>query len=166
MKRKRVLAAFLAAALAASCFAGCKGGEPSSSAAAKPGSAASSATSSGVSSNGEEGPVSKTGFPVMQEEHTFKIVHSISTGDLVGNWEDKDYTRKIEEDTGLKIEWVGIPQNSYNDQVGIQLAANDMPDVFWNGVPSFSQFVGNFTALDEYLADYSPTVVKFFQEYP
>ena len=102
----------------------------------------------------------------MQGEHTFKIVHSISTGDLVGNWEDKDYTRKIEEDIGLKIEWVGIPQNSYNDQVGIQLAANDMPDVFWNGVPSFSQFVGNFTALDEYLADYSPTVVKFFQEYP
>ena len=50
--------------------------------------------------------------------------------------------------------------------MGIQLAANDMPDVFWNGVPSFSQFVGNFTALDEYLADYSPTVVKFFQEYP
>lgn len=158
MKRKQILAAGLAAALLVTGLAACAGGSQSSTSSASSGS---SGTSSGTAE-----AVNKTGNPVMNEAHTFKIVHSVSTGDLIGSWEDKDYTKKIKEETGLDIQWVGIPQNAYNDQVGIQLAANDMPDVFFNGVPSFSQFVTSFTALDTYIEQYGPNISAFFEKYP
>ena len=69
--------------------------------------------------------VNKTGYPIMNVDYTFKIVHSVASTDKIGSWENKDFVQQIAEDTGLKIEWVGIPEASYNDQVAIMIAAGD-----------------------------------------
>lgn len=171
MKKQKITAFILALLMLTACFTACQSDTPASSSAAPQanGSSASEPADSGISeapaTNAEA--VNAEGYPIMNEDHTFKILHSISNGDLVGTWEGKDFETKLLEDTGLQIEWLGISQNTYNDQVGILIAANDLPDVFFgSAVPNFSQFVSSFVALDDYIDTYCPAVVDFFEEYP
>lgn len=171
MKKQKITAFILALLMLTACFTACQSDTPASSSAVPQGSGSS--LSEPADSGASEAPVTDAGavnaegYPIMNEDHTFKILHSISNGDLVGTWEGKDFETKLLEDTGLQIEWLGISQNTYNDQVGILIAANDLPDVFFgSGVPNFSQFVSSFVALDDYIDTYCPAVVDFFEEYP
>jgi len=164
MKRK-IIVIVMSVALIMNILTGCgNSGGNSTSAEVSPTAAEGNSEVSNAAES--DGAVNKSGYPIMNEEHTFKIVHAIGTTDKLGSWEDKELTKKIEEETGLVIEWVGIPQSSYNEQVGIMIAAGDLPDVFINGVPNFAQFVDSFVALDNYIDDYAPSVSAFYEEYP
>lgn len=173
MKKRKITAFLLALLMLAACLAACQSDPPASSSKAPAAGSSSTASVSGDSSASQDdtapdaGAVNTEGYPIMNEDHTFKILHSVSNGDLVGTWEGKDFSNKLTEDTGLQIEWLGISQNTYNDQVGILIAANDLPDVFFgSSVPNFSQFVTSFTKLDDYIDTYSPAASEFFENYP
>ena len=114
MKKNRLIAAVAAAALVISGLAGCGSSASTESAQTVP---AGTETESSVQKSSEA--VNKTGYPIMNEDYTFKIVYAVGSTDKIGGWENKDFVKKIEEDTGLKIQWVGIPEASYNDQVAI-----------------------------------------------
>lgn len=174
MKKTKVLALILAVCLAVSCFAGCSGNSGSTSGSSSAGgSQESSKQEASNESSGDDTAqtaVNPDGYPIMNEDYTFKVVHAVSNGDLVGTWENKEFSDKIAEDTGLKIEWVEISQNTYNDQVGILIAANDLPDVFsgfsGGAVPNFAQFTSSFIPLNDYIDEYCPAVVDFYENYP
>ena len=164
LKSEKSTGSFLGCRIAASCFAGCKGGEPSSSAAAARFRPLLPPPRPESRRMGRRGLSARPASPAMQGEHTFKISPFHQHRRFAGNYEDKDYTRKIEEDTGLKIEWVGIPQNSLTTVVGIQLAANGMLRTYSGKRSSqfFPAFAGNFTALDETLRITAPHCGKIF----
>jgi ABC-type glycerol-3-phosphate transport system substrate-binding protein len=122
-----------------------------------------SADNSGVSG----GAVNKTGYPIMNKEAGFKIVHQIATTDKTGTWQDKEIIKNLLKDTGLNLELSGIPEQSYNEQVGIIIASNELPDVFIGEVPNFAQFIGSFYEItDQAIADYVPTVAEFYNKNP
>ena len=102
----------------------------------------------------------------MNEDYTFKIVYAVGSTDKIGGWENKDFVKKIEEDTGLKIQWVGIPEASYNDQVAIMIAAGDLPDAFIGQIPNFAQFLDSFVKMNDMIDDYAPSLKEFFDKYP
>lgn len=160
MKFKKITAVFLASAMVMGILAGC--GSTGEEAAEEQTQDVASAEDS--SANGEA--VNKTGFPIMNEDYTFKIVHPVASTDKIGSWENKDFVKKIEEDTGLKIQWVGIPEASYNDQVAIMIAAGDLPDAFIGQIPNFAQFTDSFVKLNDLLDEYAPSLTGFFEEYP
>ena len=110
MKLKRLIAAAAAAAMVMSVLAGCGNTAESE----KTESTESTATAASEA-------VNKTGYPIMNEDYTFKIVYPVASTDKIGGWENKDFVKKIEEETGLKIQWMGIPEASYNDQVAIMM---------------------------------------------
>ncbi|MDL2233679.1 hypothetical protein LJC63_08915 [Ruminococcaceae bacterium OttesenSCG-928-L11] len=147
-------------------FAGCGGGGQSSPSTPAPSSttAAQGSSSQPQQTPAEEvGPVNKTGYPIMNEDHTFKITHSIATTDKTGSWQDKEFIHNLTRDTGLKLELTGIPEQSYNEQVGIIIASNNLPDVFIGEPPNFSQFITSFYEVtDEAIAEYVPTLAQFY----
>ena len=42
--------------------------------------------------------------------------------------------KMLAEDTGVKINWVGIPKANYTEQVNLMLASRQLPDVFWGNI--------------------------------
>lgn len=166
MKVKKVLMLILVLGLIINVFAGCSSSSGTNSADTKNSESSQTTNNTLPEEPSGESPVNATGFPIMNTNHRFRIVHGISGTDLISSWENKDFVKKIAEDTGLDIEWVGIPQTTYNDQVGIQIAAGDLPDAYFYGVPNFSQFVDSFVPLDDLIVEYAPTVNSFFEKYP
>lgn len=161
MKKNRLIAAVAAAALVVSGLAGCGSSASTESAQTVP---AGTETESSVQKSSEA--VNKTGYPIMNEDYTFKIVYAVGSTDKIGGWENKDFVKKIEEDTGLKIQWVGIPEASYNDQVAIMIAAGDLPDAFIGQIPNFAQFLDSFVKMNDMIDDYAPSLKEFFDKYP
>lgn len=159
MKLKQVIAATMATILIIGNLTGC--GKTNGTAVVE-----SSGSVEETASVEVPNAVNKTGYPIMNVDYTFKIVHSVASTDKIGSWENKDFVQQIAEDTGLKIEWVGIPEASYNDQVAIMIAAGDLPDVFIGQVPNFAQFLDSFYKLDDMIADYTPSLADFYEEYP
>lgn len=37
--------------------------------------------------------VNKTGYPIMNEDYTFKIVYPVASTDKIGGWENKDFVK-------------------------------------------------------------------------
>ena len=161
MKKNRLIAAVAAAALVISGLAGCGSSASTESAQTVP---AGTETESSVQKSSEA--VNKTGYPIMNEDYTFKIVYAVGSTDKIGGWENKDFVKKIEEDTELKIQWVGIPEASYNDQVAIMIAAGDLPDAFIGQIPNFAQFLDSFVKMNDMIDDYAPSLKEFFDKYP
>ena len=161
MKRKQLAAAAAAAALVISCLAGCGNTAASESMESVP---AGTAEESGTARAAEA--VNKTGYPIMNADYTFKIVYPVASTDKIGGWENKDFVNKLEEETGLKIQWVGIPEASYNDQVAIMIAAGDLPDAFIGQIPNFAQFLDSFVRMNDMIDDYAPSAKTFFDQYP
>lgn len=160
MKQKKLAALFLATAMIAGSLTGCSGKSlatdtPASTQAAEEGTGAAAAEA-----------VNKTGYPIMNVDHTFKIVHAVGSTDIIGSWENKDFVKKIEEDTGLKIEWVGIPEVSYKDQVAIMIAAGDLPDAFIGQIPNFAQFTDSFYRVDDKIDEWIPSLKEFYEMSP
>jgi ABC-type glycerol-3-phosphate transport system substrate-binding protein len=111
--------------------------------------------------------VNKTGYPIMNKEAGFKIVHQVATTDKTGAWQDKEFIKRLLKDTGLSLELSAIPEQSYNEQVGIIIASNELPDVFVGEVPNFAQFISSFYEItDRAIADYIPTVAEFYGKNP
>ena len=156
MKLKQVIAATMATILIIGNLTGC--GKTNGTAVVE-----SSGSVEETASVEVPNAVNKTGYPIMNVDYTFKIVHSVASTDKIGSWENKDFVQQIAEDTGLKIEWVGIPEASYNDQVAIMIAAGDLPDVFIGQVPNFAQFLDSFYKLDDMIADYTPSLADFYR---
>ena len=159
MKQKRLTAVMMAMVMAI--LAGCGGNSTSGEKAS-----ATTGAAVGESSMPAADAVNKTGYPIMNADYTFKIVYPVATTDKIGSWENKDFVKKIADETGLQIEWVGVPESSYNDQVAIMIAAGDLPDAFIGQIPNFAQFLDAFTKLNDMIEDYAPSVSDFYERYP
>ena len=86
MKKNRLIAAVAAAALVISGLAGCGSSASTESAQTVP---AGTETESSVQKSSEA--VNKTGYPIMNEDYTFKIVYAVGSTDKIGGWENKDF---------------------------------------------------------------------------
>ena len=42
--------------------------------------------------------------------------------------------KMLAEDTGVKINFIGIPKANFTEQVNLMLASRDLPDVFWGNI--------------------------------
>jgi ABC-type glycerol-3-phosphate transport system substrate-binding protein len=122
-------------------------------------------TSSNVS--GVSSLVNKSGYPIMNEKVLFKVIHQVATTDKTGSWVDKEFIKNMLNDTELNIEFMGIPEQSYNEQVGIIIASNELPDVFIGEIPNFAQFTSSFYEItDEAIAEYAPALADFYNKNP
>lgn len=147
MSSKKILAALLALGLTAGLVSGCGSAASSDGAPASDSASAETGNDSAVSDSGEKEPVS---FQIAVMKHT----HSMSE-----DFNEREIFQMAEEETGVHIDWVYIPDGS-TEKVNALLTA-DLPDAFL-GLLSESQIsssMDSFLDLSGMLEEYAPHVV-------
>ena len=130
--KKKSLAVVLAAAMAASVMAGCQSSPSQSSSGSAGGSAApskadSSSTGGGSASSAEN--FNETGFPIVNEPITLKIMQGIRDVDSLTAPSEMPAIQRLEEQTGIKMEWDMIKGNDWNTKLNLMFASGDYPDL-------------------------------------
>ena len=96
----------------------------------------------------------KTGLPIVKEPETIRVVIERHPMDKSASFADKAIVKKLEEETGIHIEWVEVPSSDLEQKIPL-LLASDMPDVFIGGdTLSESNFIKNldsFVSLEPYM---------------
>ena len=110
------------------------------------------------------------GYPIVNEPVTLKV--AVEKHTLHGNFDDMTFFKNYEEKTGVKIEWVEIPQANHVEKVNLLLASRDLPDIFLNGKGLTDSHIvkyglaGAFVPLEDLIEQFAPNITAFFEAYP
>ena len=162
---KKFLAMGLATILAASTLTACgeKGdaGKTSSQKTSKT-SKVSSAATSGVALN-EAGT-----YPIVKDGKLELSVFTLSMPN-VQDFETNDFTKFLEEKTGIHIKFVTAGRDEYEEKLNLLLQSGDYPDVILGGAPNLAKYgvkEGVIIPLDDYLTDKNvPNYLKLVANY-
>lgn len=130
MKLKKLSALLLSAALLVTAFAGCNGGGESSS--ETPESGTASGETSETSEGGETGEPEELTLPISEDGAELEVWVNYS-GTIVSDLNEIEGVKKMEEMTGVHINWIPINQEELNDRFGILLTSGDYPDIVYPG---------------------------------
>lgn len=164
--KKRAGSMVLATLMAASVFAGCTSDKPAVSGDAQSkaegsGTAGSSAVVSG-SALGEK--FNAEGLPILNEEMEFEVV-IMQQGTLKAA-NEKQCAIDAAGTTGVKINWVEVPNASYDEKINILFASDSLPDAVCGDVKLISSYGAQLIDLEPYLETYAPTTTQFFADRP
>ena len=162
---KKFLAMGLATVLAVGSLAGC--GEKTESdkkASTKSGSAA---TSTGSSTSGVVLNDAGT-YPIVKDGKLELSVFTLSMPN-VQDFETNDFTKFLEEKTGIHIKFVTAGRDEYEEKLNLLLQSGDYPDVILGGAPNLAKYgvkEGVIIPLDDYLTEKNvPNYLKLVANY-
>ena len=99
----------------------------------------------------------------------FKIVNNVSWN-MFRDMSELTMSIKITEETGIPIEWIGIPDAGYEEKVNLMLASRDLPDMFYKGIreETITQYSGQdvFLPTEDLIEKYVPRLVEIFKMRP
>ena len=72
----------------------------------------------------------RTGFPIVDEKITLNFV--AKSAPLAPPYNEMTLFQRLEEETGVHINWDNIPDNIYDEKINLLLAAKNLPDAFFN----------------------------------
>jgi len=115
-------------------------------------------------------------MPIVKEGTDITLRVMVVNGPLYQNLESIQevyFTQAYEERTGVKIEWIEVPSESFGDQLTMMLATNELPDVIIKGdISNSNQYKygaqGYFLDLmeNDRLQTYAPNYWALCQKYP
>src|SRR5699024_9501519 len=90
---------------------------------------------------------------------------------LVENFETNEFTKWYEEKTGVKVNWVVVPEEGVVEQLNLILTSGDYPDVIMDMPVTTSQMriygeKGVFLSLNNLIEDYGIETKRMFEEMP
>ncbi len=111
------------------------------------------------------------GLPIVPagKSVTLKLFAPLATRN--DNFVDNEFTKLIQKDTGLKLEFVTAPASDAQSKRNLLLASNDYPDIIVaRGMKPAEVNMyaeqGIFIPLDDLIKDYAPNTQKAWKEYP
>ncbi len=115
-------------------------------------------------------------FPIVKEGTDITLKVMIVNGPMYANMDsirDVYFTNAYEKMTGVKIEWIEVSSDAFDDQLALRLTTGDLPDVILKGgISNSSQLKygeqGYFLNLmqGDLLKNYAPNYWALCQEYP
>ena len=153
---KKWLSMFLAAVMLCGVLAGCGGTQSGST----PASGAQSASAAGDSN------VNAEGFPIVNEPITLRGMVALNAN--VKDWNEHPALKRMEELTGIHIEWECVPDAGFTEKRNLAFASDDLPDIILRAKISPQEEMkyaanGQLVALDEYL-DYAPNLSALIEQ--
>lgn len=87
------------------------------------------------------------------------------------DWDQMYVWQKMEEDTGIKVNWEYIPSSAIEEQRNLRVSTNNLPDVFYGcrwTAQEMAQYGtdGIFVPLDPYLETSAPNVTRLYNDMP
>ncbi|QUL53839.1 extracellular solute-binding protein [Paenibacillus tritici] len=86
-----------------------------------------------------------------------------------GSYEDNRWTKYINENSGVKVNWMPIPRNQEADKFNVLIASEQAPDMMTTYNRDFIVRWANegvIQPLDEYIDKYSTSYKKYLEEHP
>ncbi|MEV5964325.1 extracellular solute-binding protein [Kribbella sp. NPDC051952] len=120
---------------------------------------------------GYVGPVARQRTAIVKEPATFSVVVPQSL--VVGDWSKNEFTRWMEQQTGIRIEWRQVAGDGKNAEtmtkVNAMMAAGDIPDAFLGISFTRSQLYlygaqNLFVDLAPYLDKYAPNLQQVMKD--
>lgn len=153
---KKWLSMFLATVMLCGVLAGCGGTQSGST----PASGAQSASAAGDSN------VNAEGFPIVNEPITLRGMVALNAN--VKDWNEHPALKRMEELTGIHIEWECVPDAGFTEKRNLAFASDDLPDIILRAKISPQEEMkyaanGQLVALDEYL-DYAPNLSALIEQ--
>jgi ABC-type sugar transport system, periplasmic component len=133
------------------------------------------ALSLGAQAIGAQGKSSAPGFkesglPIVSKKATYKMVTRRRI--VNGPWSDMIFFKRLEEKTGVHVEWTEVPEAQYSEKKNLIFAANDLPDAFFGRLSLTSSDIVLYSAqkmfipLDDLIEKYAPNLKAVFAEHP
>lgn len=153
-KQKKGIALLLASIMALTLLSGC-------------GSAADKG-SGGTDKNTNTAAINKEGYPIVNEPLTL----SIMAPDMgIQNWKDMPVMQEMEKLTGIKIEYLNAPRDSFDTKKNLVFASGDYPDIFFGAKLTQSEELnyggqGILLPLEDLINEYAPNIKKVLEDHP
>ncbi|MBE5866647.1 MAG: extracellular solute-binding protein [Lachnospiraceae bacterium] len=126
MKKKQI-ALLLAAAMAVSSLAGCGQKEVANTENESTTKVESTETSESVV---EETPLfNETGYPIVNEEITLKVLLGTSDAYNAIEIDEMPAIKRMEEETGINLEWEVVKKSDWSTKFNLMLATGEYPDI-------------------------------------
>lgn len=155
----------LGSMLLSACSSNNKGGEKGAS------ESASASASPSASASGENAdPVTPAGqFPIVKDKITLKVMTVEHTG--VEDYVTNKFTKELEEQTNIHLEWTVVPSKSLTEKLNLTLASGDYPDIFIDMGINKTQEVayggqGAFLPLNDLIEKYGVETKKLIETMP
>jgi len=117
----------------------------------------------------EDSNFNKTGYPIVKEKITLRYM--IPKNADHGDFAEMGYFKAMEELTNIKIDFVAVDSNSWEERKNLALASGDLPDLFWSGISIKDETMYGVESktlipLGDLINEYAPNIRKVFAEYP
>lgn len=151
--KKKVVALFMAGAMVMTALTGCGSSESSI------GTAASEGTVQAETSDN----FNETGYPIVNEQITLKVMMAIRDSDSLTAPEDMPAVQRLEELTNINIEWEMIKGSDWKTKTNLMFSSGEYPDIIIcpNGEgyiddEEYGVTQGLVIPLDDYIEKYMP----------
>lgn len=134
------------------------------------GNNAKSQTSASANSEETSSNFNATGLPIVNEPVEFTIFYAPTSGLPSRAMQDKDFFKKAEKETNVKINWIEVPNSAAAEKMSIIMNSGDLPDAVLGGaaikgVLADSIQAGQVMPIDD-LLQYAPNTKKLLDSYP
>jgi putative aldouronate transport system substrate-binding protein len=106
--------------------------------------------------------------PLTPETVTFRVLMTAS--DEVTDYEDNAFTRWLEEQTNVHVQWDLVPEEDMQSKLNVMLSSGDLPDIIFGSVnPSQLLLYGSqglFVRLNDLIAEHGPRATKLMEVQP
>ena len=127
--KKKTIAMMLTAMLTISSLAGCGNSNPASTGSSGGGSAVEGQGSAGGESGGDTSNFNETGFPIVNESITLKVMLGIRDSDSLTDPSEMPAIQRLEEQTGIHLEWEVIKASDWPTKLNLMFASGEYPDL-------------------------------------
>ncbi len=117
--KKKVIAIMLTASMAASALSGCGGGADTNA----------GQTEAGANIEANMDNFNETGFPIVNEPITLRVMQGIRDSDSLTAPADMPAIKRLEEQTGIHLEWEVVKGNDWSTKLNLMFASGDYPDL-------------------------------------
>ncbi len=170
---KRIFSMTLSLLMLVGLMAGCGSSEStngSSSESTKESSKSTNVASSESTKEDDSGSLLNPGgtYPVVKEGELELSMFTMSMPN-VEDFATNDFTKYMEELTGIKMEFLTGGRDDWQDRLNMLLQTDDYPDIIFNVAPNIAKYgvgEGIFIPLDEYLTEENvPNYLKVMEEF-
>lgn len=124
-----------------------------------------------AATDAKEVEVNKTGFPVVDETITLKMM---GPGTGMQDWADMPLFQEYAEKTNIEFDFITPPMNDFQTNLNLAFASGDLPDIiFGAGSNNLTRAMeidlgsqGVLLPLEDLIEEYAPNLSKILEENP
>lgn len=119
-----------------------------------------------------EGNIKNESEPEKNNEEMTELTICTVSKPFIEDLATNEFTKYIEEQTGIHINWITVPLNNLQEKVQLILSSGELPDVFMSvqfssaSLTKYGVDEGLLIPLDEYIEKDAPNLQKVLEDYP